>query len=184
MEFTERVILVDGSDRQVGTSEKLAAHRGGGRLHRSFSIFLVDSDGRVLLQQRSVKKYHFKGLWSNACCGHPRPDESVADAAVRRLSEEVGVVTSLRPLYSFIYCATDRHAGYTEREYDHVFLGCSDGQLDPCPEEVDDLKWTSPLELARDMRFNPGRYTPWFLLAAPRVLSAGLSHECGRGRGA
>lgn len=168
----ETVILVDEADRQLGTSEKIAAHLGAGRLHRSFSIFLIGSDGRLLLQRRSLKKYHFGGLWSNACCGHPRPDESLADAAARRLHEEIGAVATLRPAFSFVYCATDHHSGYTEREYDHVFVGRFDGRLDPCPNEVDDLRWASPRELAADTHLNAQLYTPWFLIAAPQVLSA------------
>src|SRR4051794_27812216 len=95
------IVLVDEHDRPLGTCAKLAAHRNGGTLHRAFSVFLFDSAGRMLLQQRAAGKYHFGGLWTNACCSHPRPGEAVADAARRRVREELGVEVDLRPVLSF-----------------------------------------------------------------------------------
>ena len=86
----EQVILVDEHDSPIGVEEKLRAHQNGGRLHRAFSIFVFNGREELLLQQRATQKYHFGGLWSNTCCGHPRPDESLDAAAKRRLREEFG----------------------------------------------------------------------------------------------
>ena len=69
MDIEEQVILVDDADHQTGTAEKLDAHRAGA-LHRAFSIVVWNSDGRMLLQQRALSKYHSAGLWTNTCCGH------------------------------------------------------------------------------------------------------------------
>ena len=91
----EEVILVDEEGREIGSAEKLEAHRNGGRLHLAFSIVLFNRNGETLLQRRSKRKYHFGGLWTNACCGHPRPGEVLAEAARRRLREELGVGTEL-----------------------------------------------------------------------------------------
>jgi isopentenyl-diphosphate Delta-isomerase len=69
---TEEVVLVDTHDRQTGTAGKMAAHRQGA-LHRAFSVIIWNRAGEVLLQRRALGKYHSGGLWTNACCGHPRP---------------------------------------------------------------------------------------------------------------
>ncbi|OGU03022.1 MAG: isopentenyl-diphosphate delta-isomerase [Gemmatimonadetes bacterium RBG_16_66_8] len=159
MPSDERVILVDPDDREIDTAEKIAAHREG-RLHRAFSVFLEDAAGRVLLQRRAEGKYHSGGLWSNTCCGHPRPGEETRDAAQRRLSEEMGVAPALAPVFTFTYRA-ELASGLTEHEVDHVFLGRLDGEPRPDPQEVAEWRWVGIPELLADLEANPGRYTAW-----------------------
>ena len=165
----EEIILVDESDREIGFAEKLEAHRNGGRLHRAFSIVLFGPDGRTLLQQRAASKYHFGGLWTNACCGHPRRGEGLVEAARRRLREELGVDTELRSVFSFRYTAADDGSGFTERELDHVLVGEFDGEARPNPDEVGAVRWVDCDELARDVAAHPERYTPWLLLVLARL---------------
>jgi len=165
----EQIILVDEADREIGTAEKLAAHRDGGRLHRAFSVFLFDDAGRMLLQRRAAAKYHFGGLWTNACCGHPRPGEEVGAAARRRLREELGVEPELREVFSFVYSAEDPGSGLTEREVDHVFVGRFSGEARPDPSEVDALRWADCDELEHDLGERPEHYTPWFAHALERL---------------
>ena len=138
-------------DRRAGVCSKLAAHENGGRLHRAFSVFIFDPAGRMLLQRRSADKYHFGGLWTNACCGHPRPGEDVSEAASRRLFEEMGIVPELTRATSFVYEAFDPQSGLTEREYDHVFHGRYDGEPEPDPDEADGWTWIYPEDLAADL---------------------------------
>ncbi|QOV90739.1 isopentenyl-diphosphate Delta-isomerase [Humisphaera borealis] len=168
---TDEIVLVDEFDRPVGYSSKLPPHQDGGRLHRAFSVFLFDSQGRVLLQQRAAEKYHFGGLWTNACCSHPRRDQPVAEAARARLRYELGIDLPLRPLFSFIYRAEDPESGLTEHELDHIFIGDFDGTPQPRRTEVADWEWADPQALLRDILRRPGRYTPWFRLVLDRVLS-------------
>lgn len=166
------MVLVDENDRESGSAGKLAAHEAGGRLHRAFSVFVFDSGGRLLLQRRAEDKYHFGGLWTNTCCGHPRPGESVEEAARRRLWEEMGISPALQRATSFVYEAFDPASGLTEREYDHIFRGLYEehkGEPNPGPGEVSGWCWIPPEELARDLAENPTSYTPWFPLAAARL---------------
>ena len=155
----EQVILVDADDREVGTATKLAVH-GDGRLHRAFSIFLEDDAGRLLLQRRAKDKYHSGGLWSNTCCGHPRPGESTSDAARRRLREEMGVEPALQPVCVFTYRA-ELGNGLVEHEVDHVFAGRLDAVPRPDPREVAEWQWLTIPALVADLRVNPGRYSVW-----------------------
>jgi isopentenyl-diphosphate delta-isomerase len=161
----EEVLLVDEQDRVLGVEEKLRAHRDGGRLHRAFSILICDTRGRMLLQLRSRRKYHFGGLWTNACCGHPRPGEAIDQAAHRRLHEELGFDVPLREIFTFVYRAEDPGSDLTEHEYDHVFLGVFEGTPHPDPEEIDEYKWMEPVEIDRDLGRHPEQYSPWFPLA-------------------
>lgn len=168
--MSEEIILVDEADREIGHAEKLAAHRDGGRLHRAFSIFLFDAQGRMLLQQRAAAKYHFGGLWTNACCGHPRRGEQLEAAARRRLREELGVTAELREAFAFVYSAEDPASGLTEREFDHVFVGRLTGQAArPDPAEIDALRWVDCAELAGELAAHPERYTPWFAHVLERL---------------
>jgi isopentenyl-diphosphate delta-isomerase len=156
----EVVVLVDADDRSIGTMAKLEAHRRG-LLHRAISVVVRDSGNRLLLQQRARNKYHSGGLWTNTCCSHPRPGEAVADAAARRLVEEMGFACSLSFLFPVRYCAPVSN-GLVENELVHVFGGQFDGAPDPDPQEVMAWCWKDRSELAKDLEKQPANYTVWF----------------------
>lgn len=166
--MSEHVILVDPADRELGTAEKGEAHRAGD-LHRAFSIFVFNLAGALLLQQRARTKYHSGGLWTNTCCGHPRPYEPIQEAVHRRLREEMGFDCHLKEIFSFTYKAQCDHNVF-EHEYDHVFMGTHDGDPTPNPEEADDWKWTDLEELRTDVQMNPDRYTAWFRICIDRLI--------------
>lgn len=165
----EQVILVDADDREIGAMGKLAAHENGGVRHRAFSVFIVDSRGRWLLQRRAAGKYHFPGLWTNACCSHPRPGEGTEAAAHRRLREELGFDCPLSERFRFEYKATSEAEGLTEHELDHVFTGVHGGEIHPDPDEVGGVRWVEPAALETELREHPEIFTPWFKLARERV---------------
>ena len=165
----EQVILVDAEDREIGVLGKLAAHENGGVRHRAFSVFIVDPQGRWLLQRRAAGKYHFPGLWTNACCSHPRPGEATADAAHRRLREELGFDCPLTERFQFEYRATSAAEGLTEHELDHVFTGTWAGPVAPDPAEVDATRWMAPSAHDAERRAQPENFTPWFKIALERV---------------
>ena len=156
----EHVILVDADDRKTGTAEKLDAHRRGA-LHRAFSVIVWDSAGRMLLQQRAASKYHSAGLWTNTCCGHPRPGEDTAVAAARRLDEEMALLCPLTPLGTFSYRAAFEN-GLIENEVVHVYRGRHDGAVTPNPDEADAFDWRTLDEVRRDVALAPEHYSVWF----------------------
>ena len=164
----EQVILVDEHDREVGTAEKLAAHRDG-RLHRAFSVFVFNQDHELLLQQRAFEKYHSAGLLSNTCCSHPRPGEPTLQAAHRRLQEEMGFDCPLTHAFEFRY-RVRLDAGLYEHEFDHVLVGRFDGAPDPDPGEVASWRWASVPAVARELDASPERYTYWFRLAFAQAV--------------
>ncbi len=162
--MTEQVILVDEQDRELGAVEKLQAHRDGS-LHRAFSVFVFDPAGRLLLQKRAAGKYHSGGLWSNTCCGHPRPGEATADAARRRLREEMNFDCDLREAFNFIYRA-ELDGALVEHEFDHVFVGERAGDPPaPDPLEAEDWRWVSMNELCDGLRDDAASYSFWLKAA-------------------
>ena len=165
---TQVVLLVSPLDAPLGTCSKQQAHVEG-KLHRAFSIFLLDENDNILLQRRALTKYHSGGLWTNACCSHP-VGEVLNDARVR-LVEELGVEADVEEVGHFVY----RHVfenGMTEYEFDHVLLGRipRSTPISPAPEEADAVEWMSAEELCRQLTEMPGKFTPWFITAAPIVL--------------
>jgi isopentenyl-diphosphate delta-isomerase len=163
------VVLVDENGDECGVADKLAAHEPPGRLHRALSAFVFDRHGRVILQRRATSKYHFGGLWSNSCCTHPGPQESVVVAGERRLAEELGLRAQLEDVGTFTYRAEDPETGLVEHEFDHVLVGQAHERPHPDPDEVADLRRVSLDELARAMKDVPWRFTPW-LAPAMQVL--------------
>lgn len=163
----QNVILVNERDEEIGAADKLEAHQLG-LLHRAFSVFIFDEDGRMLLQQRAAQKYHGGLLWTNACCSHPLPGEAVADAAQRRLTEELGFTTEIKKLFHFTYKAAVEN-GLTEHEYDHVFVGVYNGEIKPAREEVADYCYRHMEEINKALTEHPAKFTSWFRIAFPKV---------------
>jgi isopentenyl-diphosphate Delta-isomerase len=161
------LILVDENDNPLGTMEKMEAHRKG-ILHRAFSVFIFNSKGEMLLQQRTKDKYHSGGLWTNACCSHPTPGEEIIESAKKRLKEEMGFTTELTHLFDFTYKAEFEN-GLTEHEYDHVYSGIYDGEVVPDKEEVKDHSFRKIEEISKDLSIHPEKYTIWFKLAFEQV---------------
>jgi isopentenyl-diphosphate delta-isomerase len=164
----EYVILVDEQDNVIGKMEKQKAHEEGA-LHRAFSIFIFNSENKLLLQKRASGKYHCGGLWTNTCCSHPREDETTLDAAYRRLQEEMGLKCSLKNEFSFLYKAALEN-GLTEHEFDHVFIGETDDL--PCinKEEVSDFRHVEINNLLVEISNSPERFTPWFVIALNKLM--------------
>ena len=164
----EEVILVNEQDEQVGSMEKMEAHYKG-ILHRAFSIFIFNERGEMLLQQRAKSKYHSGGLWTNACCSHPRPGEDIEQAATRRLHEELGFSTSIKKIFHFRYNASFTN-GLTEHEFDHVFVGNYHGSIMPDAYEVEDYCFKTMHEISTSIESHAHKYTAWFCIAFPKVF--------------
>jgi isopentenyl-diphosphate delta-isomerase len=163
----EHVVLVNTLDQHQGTMEKMEAHRSG-KLHRAFSVFILNSKGEVLLQQRALHKYHSGGLWTNTCCSHPRQDEDVLDAGIRRLQEEMGMRCQLSKGFDFIYRSELDH-GLVEHEFDHVLFGMSDVKPTPNAEEVADFRYAAVADIREEMAAAPHLFTTWFKICFERA---------------
>jgi isopentenyl-diphosphate delta-isomerase len=140
----------------------MEAHEKG-LLHRAFSVLIFNSKGELLIQKRASTKYHSGGLWTNTCCSHPTPQESIEQAAKRRLKEEMGIEAEPAFTYKFIY-KTDLDKNLIEYEVDHVLTAQFDGEPKVNENEVEDWKYVSLKELQRDAQDNPHLYTEWFKL--------------------
>ncbi|WP_320814498.1 isopentenyl-diphosphate Delta-isomerase [Flavobacterium sp.] len=156
----EKVILVDINDKPIGLMNKMEAHEKA-LLHRAFSVFVLNSNNEIMLQQRASHKYHSPLLWTNTCCSHQRAGETNLQAGTRRLEEEMGFVVSLKELFSFIYKAPFDN-GLTEHELDHVMIGYSNDEPKINSEEVESWKWMKIEEVKNDIENHPEIYTVWF----------------------
>ena len=165
----EEVILVDTNDVPLGTMPKMEAHEKA-ILHRAFSVFILNKDGQLMLQQRALSKYHSPGLWTNTCCSHQRLGETNIEAGTRRLQEEMGFKTPLKELFSFVYKATFDN-GLTEHEFDHVILGYYDSEPIINHEEVTNWKWMNLEEIIKEIKTTPDNYTAWFKIIFDRFYN-------------
>ena len=165
----QEVILVNEQDEQIGTMEKLRAHKEG-LLHRAFSVFLFNDKNEMLLQQRAATKYHSPNLWTNACCSHPIPGENLEDATVRRLKEELGINhVETKKKFSFIYKSVFEN-GLTEYELDHVFTGIFNKLPEINPEEASAYRFISVENLNKEIAKSPESFTTWFKIALPLLI--------------
>ncbi|WP_196894239.1 isopentenyl-diphosphate Delta-isomerase [Aureivirga marina] len=165
----EYVILVNENDEQVGLMEKMEAHEKA-LLHRAFSVFVFNDKGDLMLQQRAASKYHSPLLWTNTCCSHQREGESNLEAGKRRLQEEMGFVTELKEVCSFVYKAPFAN-GLTEHEFDHVMVGNFNENPNVNPEEVEAFKWMPLEDVKKDIEEKPEIYTEWFKIIFEKFYS-------------
>ena len=173
----ETVILVNDKDEPIGRCEKMEAHRAG-LLHRAVSVFIFNSKGQLLLQQRASTKYHGAGLWTNTCCTHPRQEETNEACAHRRLKEEMGFDTALLEKFSFVY-RSEVENGLVEHEFDHVFFGVYDGTIIPNAEEVEDHTFVALGNVSKDADQHPERFSIWFRIILEKFKEhlSGMEHQ-------
>ena len=165
----EKVILVNSNDEPIGLMPKMEAHEKA-LLHRAFSVFVINSNNELMLQQRALQKYHSPGLWTNTCCSHQRDGEENIEAGLRRLQEEMGFETPLEYLFNFIYKAPFDNS-LTEHELDHVMLGRYEGDPSINLEEVASWKWMDIDLIHADLINNPADYTVWFAIIFDRFYN-------------
>lgn len=167
MENWDQVILLDENDNEIGQKDKLQAHIDGD-LHRAFSIFIFNSKNEILLQKRSLNKYHSPGLWTNTCCSHPQPGLPMENCLSERLKVEMGMECDLVHWFSFQYKAEFEN-GLTEHEYDHVYKGYSDELPVLNKEEASDYQYITIENLKIDLESIPEKYTSWLKLIIDRI---------------
>lgn len=166
----DKLILVDLFDNEIGDAGKSEIHSKG-ILHRAFSIFIYHGD-KMLIQKRAYNKYHSGGLWTNACCSHPRTGEDIVPAVHRQLQHELNIplhTCTLRECFNFVYFQKYSENLF-EYEYDHVFITDYSGKLEANKNEIEETKWISFHDLSEDLLKNPEKYSAWFLIAAPKIL--------------
>ena len=177
----KEIILVDANDNIIGYDSKMAAHKNAA-LHRAFSVFIYSTEQeKMLLQKRATNKYHSGGLWSNACCSHPRKGEIMLDALNSRIMDELGVPVAAEGICTVgqyapnMYVSSGKFTYMTkydtiyEHEIDHVFVLMVDKRFPTdvpvSQDEVSDYKWVSIKELRRWYNEFPNQFTSWFLPA-------------------
>lgn len=165
---SEALILVDSSDVVVGHLDKSAAHDGDGVLHRAFSLFIFNSEGQLLLQQRAPGKRLWPEFWSNSCCSHPRRGEEMDEAVHRRLEQELGMTAALQYTYKFEYRAPFGDLG-TEHELCWVYVGQTDSEPVINTTEIMNWRWIAPAELTEAITREPERFTPWLQMEWERL---------------
>ncbi len=162
------VLLVDEEDEELGVKDKLKAHEDGD-LHRAVSVVIINSEGEILLQQRSEDKPIAPGSWSNTCCGHVHKGKGILERAQEKLKQEMGITCDLRVVYKFHYCVQDGHL--MENEIDYVIVGYSDGDPILDPTEAMAYKWISVEDLREDIALNPEKYTYWFKIVVAKLFA-------------
>ncbi|MES2558498.1 MAG: isopentenyl-diphosphate Delta-isomerase [Bacteroidota bacterium] len=168
MKQPEYVVLVDADNNEIGIMEKQEAHEKA-VLHRAFSLFIFNTKGELILQQRAHNKYHSGGLWTNTCCSHPRARETTLAAAHRRLSEEMGFDCELSERFSFVY-QTPFDNGLSEHELDFVYTGTFDSIPQINSLEVAAYRWITLDNLIKEVQEHPGHFTSWFQIILKEYL--------------
>ena len=174
----ERVVLLDAGGSAIGTDLKASVHTTETPLHLAFSCHVLNDAGNVLVTRRALGKSTWPGVWTNSFCGHPQPDEPVADSVHRRASHELGMGLAAVELVlpAFRYRAVDA-SGLVENEVCPVYIARAEGEPVPNPSEVMDTAWVDPAELGRSIAATPWAFSPWLVLQAAQLDFLGGSPE-------
>ncbi|MCK0093851.1 isopentenyl-diphosphate Delta-isomerase [Rhodococcus sp. HNM0563] len=171
----ELVVLLDEDERPIGTAPKATVHHTDTPLHLAFSCYVFDDEGRVLTTRRALDKITWPGVWTNACCGHPGPDESLEDAIHRRLEQELGLavddLTCILPRFRYRATAAD---GTVENEVCPVFCARAVSGLEPDPSEVMDWSWVSWADMQTAATV-PWLISPWSAEQIPQLARTGMA---------
>lgn len=158
----EYIVLLDDELNEIGTAPKLASHHLHTPLHKAFSCYIFDENGRFLVTERAKSKKVWPGVWTNSVCGHPGPGESYEDAIARRAADELGMtvqdITVLLPNYRY---TTPPYNGVVENEFCPVFAARLVRSSQTNPEEVESSRWQTWEDYVTDIKTNPAKYSYW-----------------------
>ncbi|MFD1932792.1 MULTISPECIES: isopentenyl-diphosphate Delta-isomerase [Nonomuraea] len=170
----ELVVLVDGDGNAIGTAPKTSVHGPDTPLHLAFSSYVFDEGGRVLLSRRASHKVTWPDVWTNSCCGHPLPGESLDDAVVRRLSYELGLVVDhvdlMLPRFSYRAIMGN---GIVEHELCPVYRVLTTAPVRPNPEEVGEVLWMPWKEFTAGVMSGLLAISPWCRDQVPQLDDLG-----------
>jgi len=159
--MSDKVVLVDENNQSIGIADKATIHTDNTPLHRGLSVFLFNSKGELLLQQRANKKLTFPGIWSNSCCGHPAPWELGINAARRHLDSELGIKDAKLHLVLSDFRYTAEMNRIMENEICPVFVGFSDEEVLINRQEVENIRWIKWEKFLSEVKAKPGSYSKW-----------------------
>ncbi len=174
-DVADAVVLLDADGSPIGTADRTTVHDTDTPLHLAFSLYLFDAEQQLLLTRRALSKKTWPGVWTNSCCGHPRPGESFAEAIERRLDYELGLEAGEldAALPDFAYRAVDA-SGIVENEICPTYTGrvvAGDApattalhpRTDPLPNpgEVMEWKWVPWSDVIEAVRRTPFIFSPW-----------------------
>ncbi len=173
----DAVVLIGTGGERLGSVPRLEVHTTDTPLHLAFSLYAFAPDGRLLMTRRALGKRAWPGVWTNSCCGHPRPDEPIETAVRRRTSEELGLtITEVEcVLPDFAYRAVDA-SGIVENEVCPVFVTTLPAGAEPVPDpsEVMDWVFADPTAVADAMVATPFAYSPWAVGQVRGLRDAGV----------
>jgi len=170
----ESVVLLDEAGYASGTADKMAVHHAETPLHLAFSCYLFNESGQFLLTRRAESKRIFPGVWTNTCCGHPRPGEPLSGSVLRRLRDELGIGSAALTLVlpGFRYRARMAN-GVTENEICPVYAAVTDVAPDPDPAEVAETRWVDWAEFCQAVRAGQQPISPWCAMQLAELADLG-----------
>jgi len=173
-EHVENVVLVNETGRALGTADKVAVHHDQTPLHLAFSCYLFNEAGRFLLTRRAESKRTFPGVWTNTCCGHPLPGETMSGSVLRRLRDELGIgaakLTLVLPRFRY---QARMDNGVMENEVCPVYAAYADLPPDPDPAEVAEARWVDWAQFCSEVRDGRQRVSPWCVMQLAELTALG-----------
>ena len=175
----EMCLVVDENDKVIDSVSKIDCHRGKGIRHRAFSVLIFDSEDRLLMQQRSIEKITFPGIWANSCCSHPLDIENengdeiegVIHASKRKMFQELGIPEKVSSSWDYNHIGRFEYScrwddEWIEHEIDHVLIVRASPELSINENEIMDTKWLTHEEINQmlegENEWKNSIIAPWF----------------------
>jgi geranylgeranyl diphosphate synthase type I len=175
----EMCLVVDENDKVIDSVSKIDCHRGKGIRHRAFSVLIFDSEDRLLMQQRSIEKITFPGIWANSCCSHPLDVENengdeiegVIHASKRKMFQELGIPEEISSSWDYNHIGRFEYScrwddEWIEHEIDHVLIVRASPELSINENEIMDTRWLTHEEINQmlegENEWKNSIIAPWF----------------------
>ena len=168
----EYIVIVDENDNVIGKEEKVKCHSGKGILHRAFTLMVFNDKNELLITKRSREKMLWPGFWDGSISSHVHEGETYEDAARRRLPQELGVeCNDVKFLFKIRYQTQYKNVG-SENEIDAALVVKGIDRVFPNEREISDYRYVSLEELEEDVKANPKKYAPWFLIIFKKFMDS------------
>ena len=155
--------VVNEADEKIGETTRREVLPAAKNFHTAH-LFLVDANGRILLQQLSATRERHPLLWGASVAGYVFAGETYEDAIRRRALQELGVETDPK-LVGKIEMIDERSLKFVS-----LFSATLQGEVRPDPTHIAAVRFATTSEIAAEIDRTPERFTPTFRELFPFYL--------------
>ena len=148
-----KIPIVDGNDNIIEYRER--DNRDTSAIYRVSSLWITDTDGKILLARRAFNKSHDPGKWGPAVAGTVEEGETYEENIIKEAEEELGL-KNIKPVFGIKKLRKTKWTYFVQEFL--LILPARFDEFKIAKDEIAEVKWFSKKELNKQLKENPDNF--------------------------